>query len=124
MKLNELLLARKVIVSKSQTQVPARLAYKMMKFIKGTEDEENFYNEKLRAIIEEYGARDKEGKLEGESGGVKIRPDALSACKSAIKELDGTQIDAPQITFNLDEIEPLTLSAKEMLALEYFVKED
>ena len=88
MKLNELLLARKVIVSKSQTQVPARLAYKMMKFIKGTEDEENFYNEKLRAIIEEYGARDKEGKLEGESGGVKIRPDALSACKSAIKELD------------------------------------
>lgn len=124
MKLDELLLIRKIIISKSQIQVPARLAYKMMKVIKGTDDEENFYNEKLRAIVEEYGERDEGGKLVEDGNSCKIKPDALSACRSAIKELDDTQVDVPKITLNLDEIEPLTLSAAEMIALQPIIKED
>ena len=124
MELSKIMQARQIVASKSQEKVPAALAYKLMKFLKATADEEDFYNQKLQGIIEEYADRDKDGKPIGDGGGVRVRQDAVEPCKQAIEELSGTDVDAPKIAFKLSEIEPLTFSAAEMIILDDFIKEE
>ena len=52
MKLINVLNARRVIVSKSQAKgVNFRTSFKFMKFIKSTDEDEKFYNEKREELI-------------------------------------------------------------------------
>ena len=51
MKLYKLLRARKILGDHMHEQLPAPLAYKIMKFIKASENEGAFYNEKFNEIV-------------------------------------------------------------------------
>ena len=53
MKLNKLIGIRNILVAHANDRVYAKVAYKMMKFIKASEDEDAFYNTKLKELIEE-----------------------------------------------------------------------
>ena len=57
MKLNKLIGIRNILVAHANDRVYAKVAYKMMKFIKASEDEDAFYNTKLKELIETYGER-------------------------------------------------------------------
>lgn len=124
MELNELLQARKILANHINDKVCATLAYKMMKFLKSSDNEEEFYLTKIRELIDKYGEKDGEGKpVYADNGNIKIEQSKVKECENEIENLGKTDVAEPTIKFNLLELSELKLSAKEMYALDNFVIE-
>lgn len=124
MELNELLQARKILANHVNDKVCATLAYKLMKFLKSSDNEEEFYLTKIRELIDKYGEKDGEGKpVHADNGNIKIEQSKVEECENEIENLGKTDVAEPTIKFNLLELSELKLSAKEMYALDNFVIE-
>ncbi len=123
MKLNQLINIRKIFNEHSQEKLSVPLAYKMMKFIKATEEDNAFYDERIKAIIELYAVKDEKGKPVTEGGGIKIVESSIAQCNKEVMELSDHEVEAPKITFTLSELTELKLSASEMYALDEIIKE-
>mgnify|MGYP004629413683 CR=1 FL=1 len=54
MKIYDLILARNVILKKANEPIPTKLAYKFMKFLKASDDEDAFYSKKAEGIKAKY----------------------------------------------------------------------
>lgn len=121
MELNELLQARKILANHINDKVCATLAYKMMKFLKSSDNEEEFYLKKIQEFIAEYAERDADGKPIVDGSNVKILQDKAEDCRKAIDDLGKTDVAEPIIKFNLNELSELKLSAKEMYVLDGFI---
>lgn len=121
MELNELLQARKILTNHINDKVCATLAYKMMKFLKSSDNEEEFYLKKIQEFIAEYAERDADGKPIADGSNVKILQDKAEDCRKAIDDLGKTDVAEPIIKFNLNELSELKLSAKEMYVLDGFI---
>ena len=124
MELNELLQARKILANHVNDKVCATLAYKLMKFLKSSDNEEEFYLTKIRELIDKYGEKDSDGKpVYADNGNIKIKQSKVKECENEIENLGKTDVAEPTIKFNLLELSELKLSAKEMYALDNFVIE-
>lgn len=124
MKLDKLLQVRKVLSSHANEPIPTMLAYKILKFMKASDTEGAFYEQKFKEIIEKYGKRDSDGKIESSDGHITIAPEYLEECKSAIEELDGTDVEVPDITFRIQELTPINFSVSELFSLDEIIEEE
>ena len=122
-KLNDLIRAKKVIESLSREKVAIKTSYKFMKFINTVQADEDFYQNKFREIIEEFAEKDGDGKYIASEGGVKIQEDKREECFKAVADLEGTEVDKPNIIFTLDEIGELKLSTEDLAPLFLFIEE-
>lgn len=108
----------------NDTKISSRLAYKIMKFYKSVETEEEFYNKKRMEIVETYAQKDDNGQPVVDNNGIiKIIEDKMVDANRAMIELNGTEVTAPDIRFALSELEELKLSVKDMFALDAFIEE-
>jgi len=108
-----------------RTKLSPKIAYKLLKFIKALEFDENFFNSKLREIVNEYAEKDEKGKLRAdEKGNIVVSEDKQEAFKKAIDELNDIEVTTPDIKFTLDELQGLTLSVVDMSIIEDFIKEE
>jgi hypothetical protein len=122
MELNEILEARKTLANHVNDKVCAALAYKIMKFLKSSDNEEEFYLTKMQEFINEYAEKDTDGNpVRAEGGSIKVSQEKIKECEKAIKDLGETNATEPAIKFNLSELAELKLSAKEMYALDGFI---
>lgn len=78
MKLNKLLQARNALAKRSNEQLPAGLAYKILKFMKASDTEEEFYRRGINTIIEKYGQKDANGNVAYSDGGLVSVPSEQS----------------------------------------------
>lgn len=125
MKLSNLIRARNVLLSHANDKVFGKVAYKMVKFIKASEDEDAFYNTKIKELIETYAERDENGKcIADKSGNIKIDPSRIQECKDAADALESTDVEVPNIKFTPDELSGLRLSMSEVFALDEFITEE
>lgn len=128
MKLYELLQLRTVISSRiSQNEnLPAGLAYKIMKLIKNTQNDVDFYQEKYSDIIQQYAERDDKGQLIQieDRQGIKIQEDKKDECVQKLFELNNTEVDKINIKFSLAELEPYEFSIADMSVLDEVIKEE
>jgi hypothetical protein len=124
MKLKNVIQARNIFLAHTNDKMPAILAYKFMKAIKEFDDEENFYNEKIKEIIEAYGERDADGKFVfGKNGSVTVQKDKIDECNTKIKELEDTDVGGSAISFKPDELSGLEFTVKEIYILDEYIKE-
>lgn len=121
MKLKKLMEARKTIMQLADKQISVSLAYKFMKFIKSSDDEDDFYNKRFQEIINKYGERDEQGKLSVTDSGIKIQPDKIDQCKDELVNLGNTDINPPEIKFSIEELSELKLSMMEVSTLDDFI---
>ncbi len=124
MKLDKLLQVRKVLGDHANEPVPTMLAYKILKFMKGSDTESAFYDQKLKEIIEKYGKRDSEGKIESSNGRITIVPERFEECKKAMEELGATDVEAPAITFCIQELTPINFTVSELFSLDEIIIEE
>lgn len=105
-------------------KIPAALGYKTMKLIKAVEVEEDFYNLRLRQIIEEFGKKDAEGKyIFLDNGNIKVIEGKESECEAKIKELEGVMVDFPDtFTFTLEELDALECTPREIYYFDELIK--
>ena len=124
MNLGKILSVRKVLRSHADEKIPSMVAYKIMKFLKSTDSEEEFYNKKLNEIIEEYALRGDDGKIKtnDKDGGIQIIPSKLEDCKKAIEELQSTDVDMPNIKMSMEELSVFQMSVVELTALDDFIE--
>lgn len=123
MKIGKLVYTKSVLAPLCKEKLSPRLSYKLMKFISKIEEDEAFFNEKMREIVDMYGEKDAEGNLVSLDGGIKIKEECRSECNKAVAELHAIDVEVPNITFTLDELSEVKLSVEDMMALDEFIKE-
>jgi hypothetical protein len=109
-----------------EQEMPVKLAYRLNQIEEICEKKANFYEITMRDIIARYSEKDNEGNpvfLEGNNS-VKIKPEFINECTEKIQELSELEVELPDISFTLDSLEALKLSALEVKALMHFIKEE
>lgn len=124
MKLNKLIKARSALSKHSDEPLPTRLAYKILKFMKASDTEGAFYDEKLKDIINRYGQKDESGNIIYVNGNISIQSDCVQECQKAIEELGETEVSAPEITFNIQELTPINFTVSELFLLDEIIEEE
>lgn len=100
-------------------KMPTKTAYKFMKLLKAIEEEETFFNEKMRDIIFEFGKKDENGQpIFLENGNVEIIEGKEAECNDRVRELEDIEVDIPDTKFTLEELEVLELSPRDIYALD------
>lgn len=124
MKLNKLLQVRKVLSEHANEPIPTMLAYKMLKFMKASDTEGSFYDQQLKDIISKYAKKDQKGEPMYIDGHISIMPDKVEECQKAINDLGETDVDAPKITFSIQELTPINFSVSELYSLDEIIIEE
>lgn len=100
-------------------KMPTKTAYKFMKLLKAIEQEESFFNDKMKEIILEFGKKDDNGQpIFLENGNVEIIEGKEAECNLKVKELEDIEVEIPDNKFTLDELEVLELSPRDIYALD------
>ena len=100
-------------------KMPTKTAYKFMKLFKAIEEEETFFNEKMREIVLEFGKKDENGQpVFLENGNVEITKGKEIECNEKIRELESIEVEIPDTKFSLSELEVLELSPRDIYALD------
>lgn len=123
MQISKLLSVKKVISTFLEEKIPAKLAYKFYKFACAIETEEKFFNQKMQEVIQTYCAKDENGELIKTEGGFKIAEGMTGECNKTVAELYELEVTAPDIVFNISELEVLNLSVQDMIILSDFIKD-
>lgn len=125
MKLIDKVAANRVLMEHVNDKLPVFIAYKLMKLLKGLEEDVNFYRTKMSEIIDEYAEKDPNGQaLQSQNGGVIIQNGKVDECNAKIKELEEMPVeDNGNIKFALDELAPINFSINEMLSLECYIEQ-
>ncbi len=124
MKLNKLLQIRKVLSEHANEPIPTLLACKILKFMKATDTEGAFYDQKLKEIIEKYGAKDEQGNAVYSDGKVNIANESIVECQQAMDELGNTEVEIPNITFSIQELTPIIFTVAELFSLDEIIVEE
>lgn len=107
----------------AETKISSKLAYKIMKFCKAVAVEEDFYNAKRQALIDEYAVKDENGQIVVSDHMISIIPDKMDEANAAMQDLNNLEVEVPNIKFALDELGELELSVADMFVLDAFVEE-
>lgn len=107
-------------------KIPLKTAYKLAQLSRAIEGEVSFYQEKLRAIIKEYGELDEEGNpiTTDDGTGIKLRQGAEESCYSAMEELQEIEVALPDVKITADELEKMELTIIEMNYIMPFLSEE
>jgi hypothetical protein len=123
MKLIDIINARRIVSRVATQKMNGNLSYGIMKFIKNSNGDEDFFNSQFKMIVDKYAQKDDEGNwLKNEDGGVLIRKDAITECNSKIKELHNTRVNAPWM-FNIQDIGSTDcFSPQDLFVLDVFIE--
>ena len=122
MKLKNLIQARNVLFQHKNDKVPSALAYKLMKFVKTSDSDEVFYNEKIQSVLEECALRDENGKMKVlENGNIVLQPAKADEFHKQLEEIQNLEVEKPNFEFTINELEPLSFSMTEIESLDEFI---
>lgn len=108
------------------TKLPVSFSYKIMKFISSVEKEEQFFNQKLRELIEEYSEKDDSGApIQTSSQSFKIKKEKEKECGDKIKELEDLEVEVFDFKLSIEEIEKMDLKVtpKDLYSLNPIMEE-
>ena len=126
MKLINVLNARSVITSKAQVKgVNFKTSFKFMKFLKATDEDENFYNEKREELIKTVATKDEDGRIIIENNQYKFTDENLAEINKQISELAATEVEIPEtLKFSSEELEKMEFTIEEVSAIYELIKEE
>lgn len=118
MKMYEVLDLQVLYSSIANVKLPLKTTYKFTRLMKRAEEEINFYQEKFREIVEEYGVKENgEYKLTPDGMSIVIIPGKEAECNSKLAELRNLDVSIEGITFTIDELEGIDVSIQELSCL-------
>ena len=125
--LNNLITVRNILANFKDTMIHPRLAYQIAKFLRLTQEDEEFYNTRLRALFDTCAQKNEDGslRLTENQQGIMLEPSQIENFNKSIFELENLEIEAPDIKFALSDIaNELKVSTNDMMILMDFIEED
>lgn len=125
-KIHELLLLNGLFEFLQDKILPAKTMYKFAQLQKIFIDEAQTYNEVLDKLTDKYAERDEEGCYFRDTNspiGLRLVAVFEEEAKQQIQELNKTEIELPQIKFELEELERIQIPMKHFQALLPFISE-
>lgn len=109
-----------------EQEMSVKLAYRLNQIEEICEKKNSFYEITMRDIITRYSEKDGDGNpvTLAAINSIKIKSEFIDECAKEIQELAELEVELPDITFTLDNLESLKLSASEVKALMPFIKEE
>lgn len=105
-------------------KLPIRTAYNLSKIFTRAREELEFYKQKLKEIITQYGEKDENGNLIFlENENVSIQKDKVNECQKEILDLQNLEIEIPDYSISLDSLEAVKISLDEISVLLPFICE-
>lgn len=123
MKIINIINSKEIFSPYFREKLSPSLSYKIYKFCKFAEQEEEFYNQKMGEIIEEYAERDENGSVVNINGQIKLADETALEAKQKVADLRSIDVDVPNIKFALDELSEIKLSVADIAALDDFIEE-
>ena len=125
MKLIEQIDARLALMAHAQEKLPVRLGYKIMKMLKASDDDFEFYQKEINNIINDCAEKDPNGEiLRSSNGNPIIQNGKIEECNKRIKELEEAAVNGCEMNFILEELSPIQFSVDELSALDVYIKQD
>lgn len=124
MELSKLLKTKEIFYPHIQEKLNTNFSYKILKFLKVIEVEEDFFNKKMKSIIYEYSEKDEKDEPIQVDGGIKIIKDKQDECSKEISELHSFDVTPPDIKFTLEELSEIKLSVIDMVIISDFIIEE
>ncbi len=124
MNIQKLLKTKKVVLGFMEEKLSPKLGYKMLKFCKAIDTEEEFFNGRMMEIVAKYCKKNENGSYERtENGGIAIQEDKRDDCNKAVEELNSLEVEKPNFTFTIEELSELKLSVADLIYLDEFIIE-
>lgn len=126
MKMIEAINIKNVLGNFVNTQLPISFSYKVMKFITSVEAEEQFFNEKLKGLIDQYSEKDDNGvPVMTSQQSFKIQKDKEKECGDKVKELENIEIETFDFKITLKDLEEMDLKVapKDLYILSPIIEE-
>ena len=115
MKMYEVLELQNLYASIANVKLPLKTTYKFTRLMKRAEEEINFYQEKFREIVEEYGVKENgEYKLTPNGQSIVITPGKEVECNNKLAELRNLDVQIEGIKFTIEELEGIDVSISEL----------
>ena len=89
-----------------------KTAYRLAQLAKAIDSENQFYREKLQAIILEYGKLDDNGQPipTSDGQGIELRDGTETECYAAIAELQDIDVTLPDVQLSIDDFDNIELT--------------
>lgn len=124
MKLKNLVKAVKTLETLQYEKTNINLSYKLMKILKTTKDDVDFYNKSAQGIIDKYALRDENGNYVYQNGSVSLDATKEQKIKKETDTLNEKEVEIPNIKLTLNELKFLRLSAADLMNIEEFITEE
>ena len=113
-----------IIKKYSQSTLPIKTTYKLLKLSKFVQSEMDNYQKILDTIIEKYADKDENGDvIRLENGNFQIAEEAVDKANKELQDLVSVEIEIPDIKFDLNELESIELTPVELDVLMNFINE-
>lgn len=122
MKLSELIAIRKALPMDA-TKASIQTRFKIVRFLKATETDAEFYENEASKIIADCAEKDEKNQILHNESGIPIAEDKKELFISRMAELDNTKANCPKLRLSMDEADKLELSVEKLLVLNDFIKE-
>ena len=122
-KLQDLLNIQALYDDIKKEKIPVKLAYKLNQLFLTIEEKNKFYVQELTKILEECAEKDEEGNFlpADAQGSIKLKEEYVTIAHKEIRELENLEIELPNITFSLDELDCLQLTLEQFYLLNKFI---
>lgn len=107
-------------------KIPLKTAYKLASIYQSLQNEMTFYQTRMKQIIDKYALLDENGNpiLVEEEDGFKVREGEENACLQEINELQDLEIELPDETITLEELDEVELTFQEVAAIMPYIKQN
>lgn len=102
-----------------------KTSYKFSKLFKAVSGEYDYYTNEVRNIVNRYAERDEDGNpISTKDGtGVQIARESVSIAQKELNELLSIEVEIPDITFTIEELDSSELTVEDFNYLLPFVEE-
>ena len=125
-KMSEIIDLENVYEKIGKQTISIKTAYKISKFFNAVHSEYEFYDKEVNKLLEKYAEKDENGNFKKvkNNEGIQIAPEHLNKAKDELNALMDLEVQLPDMTLKLDELDKICLSIKEITALMPFIEDN
>ena len=125
MKLIDVINARRVIINKASVKgISFGTSFKFMKFMKATDDDQKFYEEKRNELIEKFATKDENGTPIYEDDRYSFTDEKFKEVNKQLAELAETEVEISEsLKFTEQELDKMEFTIEEVAAIYDLIKE-